>query len=246
VKKIITFFLAATLIESSVIAQQLYTQEASVLLKNEVVGGVFLHTQGFGFNYRKAKNITALRKWFWEIDGLSMYHPKETNTVNPYLPNAKSYVFGKLNSFDIIRAGYGRQNIIFGRENKGGIEIRYNYSAGLSMGFTIPIYLDLYVPTPNGDYQETIQKYDPVNDPPENILGKASFTYGLGEIQPHPGLYGKFGFSFEDTNENHNIYVLETGVAVDAYPKQIPIMAFTQNNSVFLTLYVNFMFGKKW
>jgi hypothetical protein len=245
VRKFITASLAVILIVSSAIAQQLYTQEPSVLLKNEAVGGVFLHTQGFGFNYRKAKNITALRKWYWEIDALAMYNPKETNTTNQYFQNAKSYVFGKLNSFDVIRVGYGRQNIIYGRENKGGIEIRCNYSAGLSMGFTIPIYLDILASDSLG-VQEVIQKYDPSKDTPDNILGKASFTYGLGEIQPHPGLYGKFGFSFEDMNENHNIYVLEAGIAVDAYPKQIPVMAFTPNNSIFLTLYVNFMFGKKW
>ena len=231
---------------SDAIAQQLYTQESTVLLKNEGEGGFFLHSQGFGFNFRKGKNITALRKWFWEIDALSMYSPRETSTINPYFQNAKSYIFGKMNSFDIIRFGYGRQNILYGRENKGGIEIRLNYSAGLSMGFTIPIYLDILESDPYGNYQEVIKKYDPSTDPQENILGKASFTYGLGEIQPHPGLYGKFGFSFEDINENHNIYVLETGLAIDAYPKEIPIMALTQNNNVFITLYVNFMFGKKW
>ena len=233
----------------SLFAQIPYKEEPPILIKNEGMGGIFLHSEGFGFNYKKAKNITATRKFLWEIEGENMNHPKEVSTTNQNLLNAKSYVYGKMNNFYILHAGLGTQHILYGIENKGNIEVRLSYTGGLSLGFTKPAYLDVitdYNPI-TGTVGEAYIKFDPNNPPdPNNIVGKASFTYGFNEIQAHPGLYGKLGLSFMKASEGNNLYILETGINVDAYPTKIPIMALTDNNQLFFTFYLNFMIGKKW
>ncbi|MEI6815000.1 MAG: hypothetical protein WCL14_00210 [Bacteroidota bacterium] len=246
-KKAIILGILLVFMAGSFSAQILYKEDPPVLIKYEGMGGIFLHTEGFGFNYRKAKNITFNRRWIWEIDGETMTHPKEVSTTNQYIENAKSYVYGKLNNLYILHAGYGRQHILYGIENKGNVEIRLTYIGGLSLGIAKPVYLDVLTDASQGTTGEATEKFDPLNPQhPENIIGKASFTYGFDELKLHPGLYGRCGLSFMDKTENNTVYVLETGFTFDAYMSKIPIMALTDNNQFYLTFYLNFMIGKKW
>jgi hypothetical protein len=75
------------------------------------------------------------------------------------------------------------------------------------------------------------------------IVGRASFFKGINEISFVPGLYGKFGFMFEFGKFNETIHALDAGIMIDAFLKEIPIMA-AYNSQVFLTLFVSYRFGK--
>ena len=80
-----------------------FVEEKPVLMKNEATYGVNTHTSGtIGFQFRRSFNITGYKKRIYEGDFIGMRHPKEIRTVNPYFDNAKSYVFGKLNSFNVL------------------------------------------------------------------------------------------------------------------------------------------------
>ena len=120
-----------------------FQEEIPVLLKNEYTVGINFHSNGWGLLFRRAKNKTVSKKHFWEGEFVSMKHPKEIRSINPYVENAKSYIYGKLNTFLILRGGYGRQHILFDKADKGGVAIRLNYSGGISLGFTKPIYLNI-------------------------------------------------------------------------------------------------------
>ncbi len=221
-----------------------YQEEVPVLLKHEYTAGLTIHSDGWGALFRRARNKTFNKKRFWEIEFLYMKHPKEIRLVNPYVENAKSFIYGKLNAFMILRGGYGRQRVLYEKVDRGGVAIRFNYGGGLSLGITKPIYLSIIQGTYPDNYLE-IKKSSP-DYQVEDIYGRASFTYGLSEMKVYPGLYAKAGLSFEYSRSHEDIKALEVGVALDGYLKNIPIMAFNVNRPYFFVFYLHVMLGKRW
>ena len=58
-----------------------------------------------------------------------------------------------------------------------------------------------------------------------------------------PGLYAKGGFNFEYSKEDKVIHAIEVGAQVNAFFKEIPIMAINTNKAVFFSLFVSYRFG---
>lgn len=251
--KLTKFYIATTLILVSIkslcfsqVNPNEYVEEKPVLMKNEVTIAFFAHSSGIGGEVRRSFNITGYKKRFYEIDFLGMKHPKEYKTINQNFDHAKSYVYGKLNTFSILRLGAGLQRTLYSKAEKNGVEIRMIYSGGLSLGILKPVYLDILESLGNNEYDIVVKKYDPNVQNQEDIYGRAPFTDGLGEIKFRPGLYGKLGYCFEYAPIFENVKALEVGVAFDAFPKEIPIMAFAKNKQLFLTFYITIMYGRKW
>jgi len=224
-------------------------EDREILLKHEFTGGLLLHSNGWGINLRSGKHKTAKLKRMLELDIVSMKHPKEFKSVNPYFENSKGFVYGKMNTLTIGRIGYGGQWVLVQRQDRrgGGVEIRAHVYGGISLGFTKPVYLDILVPT-NVPFEFSLstEKYDPDKHYIDNIFGKAPFTKGLDELKVYPGLYFKAGMSFEYASRQDNIKAIEAGIVVDAYYKKIPIMAFADNYPYFVSLYIGINFGTKW
>lgn len=223
--------------------------DKEILLKHEMTGGIQIHSNGIGINVRRGKHKTAKLKRMLELDIVTMKHPKEFKSVNPYFENSKGFIYGKMNTFTIVRIGYGGQWVVVHRQDRrgGGVEIRYHLYGGVSVGFAKPVYLEILVPTTVPfEYNLSTEKYDPNNHYIDNIYGKAPFTKGLDEIKVYPGLYIKTGFSFEYASRQDNIKALEAGVVIDGYYKNVPIMAFAVNHPYFISLYLSLNIGSKW
>lgn len=225
-----------------------YVEEKPVLMKNEATFGVNFHTSGtIGLQFRRSFNLTGYKKWIFESDIVGLKHPKEIKTVNRYFDNAKSYVYGKLNTFNSLRVGTGIQQVLYSKAEKNGIEIRLVYSGGLSLGILKPVYLNIL--KDNGKFGEkgiSVEKYNPEEHYIDNIYGRAPFTEGLDELGFRPGLYGRLGFNFEYAPIFEDVKSIEVGATVDAFPKDIPIMAFIDNKQLFLSFYITIMYGRKW
>ena len=103
--------------------------DTQVLLKQEFTGGAMLHTRGWGLLLRRAKNKTFLRKRLFEVEAVSMEHPKEIRTINQNVENGNGYVYGELAQVAVTRFGYGRHNVLYAKFDKG-VEIRYLYVGG--------------------------------------------------------------------------------------------------------------------
>lgn len=205
-----------------------------------------IHTSGFGLGYRSGKHITGYKKRMFEIELTGMKHPKEIRTVNPYFENSKSYIYGKENSFLLVRAGIGKQKIINSKPYWGGVELRYFYYGGLSLGLLKPVYLYILHETSTPyQYNLSIEKYDPDKHFAENIFGRASYFQGFNKLKPMPGLYFKTGVNFEYGAYDESIKAIEAGVALDVYSKSVPIMAFVKNRNYFVSLYLSFHFGSR-
>ena len=225
---------------------ELYDEEKTVLLKNEFMGGINLHSSGFGIDLRRGYHITGYKKRVFELEIVGMKHPKEIRTVNPRFDNAKSYIYGKSNSLTVMRGLYGIQNVLYSKAERTGIQVRYTYSGGLALGFAKPIYLEILPNTFPLEPRSTIEKYDPNIHFTDNIFGRASFLKGIDEIKIYPGLSAKTGVSFEYSHDHERLKVLEVGVALDAFATPVPIMALIDNKQFYVTFYINVLFGRRW
>lgn len=218
--------------------------DTEVLRKQEFTGGFVLHSQGFGAILRRSKNKTFMRKRVIELEAVSMEHPKELRSVNPYYENTSSYNYGELNQVVVTRLGYGRHNVIYAKFDKG-VEIRYLYIGGLSVAWAKPIYLEIGYPAIPYEYIAT-ERYDPERHFVDNIYGRASELTGIDKMRLYPGLYGRFGFSFDYAKQQKNISTIETGVIIDYYIQDVPMMAKIKNDPYYLTFYVSLQFGTRW
>jgi hypothetical protein len=216
-----------------------------VLLKKEYTAGVTLHVLGMGLNFRKGINKTFFNSRIFEIEVVSMKHPKQIRVVNPYYYNAKSYVYGKLNHVYILRAGYGFKKLLNRKPYWGGIELRVLYMGGISVAIAKPVYLYFWDETYTYIKEE---KYNPDNyyHSSEYIYGRAPFTDGLGELKVYPGLFAKAGLNFEFGALNSKIRALEAGGVLEYFPIAIPIMAFNPAQNFLVTFYLNFSLGKRY
>jgi len=220
-----------------------------IQLRNESFFGANINSHGWGFSYRKGKHVTGTMKRMMDFDYVSYRHPKEIKLQNQSASNnSKSYYFGKLNNSAFLRGGYGVQKVIFDEELPGALEIRLNYYGGASLGLLKPVYLEIYkqsLAVPDR-YELVTEKYNPETHFVENIYGKAPFLKGINELKVNPGVYGKFGVSFEYGADQEVIRTIETGVILDFHPKAMQVMAFNTNNPLTFSFYVSVNWGKRW
>ncbi|MEO0311509.1 MAG: hypothetical protein RIQ89_1166 [Bacteroidota bacterium] len=226
--------------------------DATIRFKNEMVGGVNLHSGGWGLTFRRGWHMTGYKKHLMVFDLVNMRHPKQFKQANPFYDGSKPFFFGKLNYVFILRGGYGRQGIIYSKAERSGVEVRYHYGIGPSLGIAKPVYLDVIVDEAfNNDTLEFIQtrQYDPL-DPdqasPESIYAPGPFLKGLGVSKFYPGAWGRLSLSFEYAAWQRKIAAIETGLIVDYFPKTIPIMAFNKNQPAYINFYISFIWGSKY
>jgi hypothetical protein len=224
--------------------------DVPLLYRNEQEFGGVAHSSGWGFNYRRCKHVTGYKKRILEFELVGMKSPKEIKTSPPSDIGIKPYFYGKQFTVTFLRVGWGMNKVITGKSERKGVEIRLVTIAGPVMAFAKPVYLNVWYPDTTNSNSGTIitQKYDPTN--PEqtqnNIAGRASYFTGFGQMQFFPGAFCKLALSFEHGKNDTDIQLLETGIVVDGFYKTIPIMANARNNQVYINVYLNIMFGKKW
>ncbi len=220
-------------------------QDPNVLYRNEMSFGIFVHSRGFGLNFMRAKHVTGTRKQLFEIEALNLKHPKEIKVSNS-ADNSKRFIYGKLNNILLFRVGVGYQTTIFKRSDRKSVEIRTSYYLGGNLTFAKPNYILVYREGNTGNkFQESV-RYNPAIHTIDSISGKGPLVDGLVEMKIYPGLYAKINLSFEYAPFSNKVKAIETGVIFDYYPKALPIMAQNPAENFIVTLYVGFVFGKKW
>ena len=220
--------------------------ETGILYSKVSHSGFMLHSSGLGINYRKGKHLTGYSYLLKDFALLTMRHPKEVKTINPYSDNNGGFIYGKLNSLIIARTGIGKQKTINARGDRGGVEFSYGFYGGASWGIAKPVYLTIYNFDDFKGVTESVERYNPDIHFPDNISGRASFFKGISKSRIYPGLYGSFLFNFEFGREQERLRMVETGISVDAFAKPIPIMAFNKNSNFFLTFFIRILVGKQW
>ncbi len=224
----------------------------TIIYNQQILGGIHLHTNGYGLHFTLGKYRNASKILLYSVDFLYMKHDKEVRSYNPAYQDSKSYVYGKMNSMFALRAGIGRKHISTVKLRKSGVQVSYLYSIGPVLGFAKPVYLEISNIDEASSSLST-ERYDPELHFFDDIYGRAPFVYGLTEISLYPGGFAKFAFNFEYSNTKNRLKGLETGVVLDAYLKRVPIMAESigglegvKNKQIFFNFYINLFLGKKY
>ena len=248
-------FLVSLLLLSNLISAQVDSLSArvnsadksTVVYNNLLYGHIIIHGNGWGFGMDYARNITAFKARLFEVELVGMKHPKEVKSYNPSsnFQNGKSYVYGKLNTFTIIRPMIGIHKILNDKIRKSGVMIGYNWEVGPAIGLTKPVYLEVGEPQTSG-FHSTIERYDPSVHNSSNILGRASWFKGLDKMQLRPGLSAKFSLFFEFSSEKDGYKAIEVGSSLDAFTEKIPIMLTDYNKQFFLNFFIALELGKKY
>lgn len=217
-------------------------EQQKVFFRNERSLGILINTDGYGASYRVANRIDFLNKRIIEIDAGVLKNAKEYRQPS-YYQQGGSFIFGKLNFPFYIRAGIGRQREIYKKADLGGIAVRYFYSAGPLLALYKPVYYKVIYSAPNSGYIIKEEKFNTSMSLPQDIYSRAPFFKGFSEMKIMPGLYAKGGFNFEYSKEDKVIHAIELGGMVNAFPKEIPIMAGSNNKSLFFSLFISYRFG---
>ena len=242
---LIILLISATSFSMSAQAPSSTNGNGTVIYKKHITGGLVIHSEGWGGIFKIGQHVTTKKYREWTFSAVNMRHPKEFKTFNPYYEDSKGYVFGKENSFFVLRPTWGIRRILFDKTRIRGVEVGYAIAIGPSIGIAKPVYLEIGHPTIPYEYI-TVERYDADEHFTDNIFGKAPGTRGLDEMKFHIGVHSRFGLNFEYSGEKDGIKALEAGVAVDAYPNKIPIMAIVDNKQIFLSFYLNLTLGKKY
>jgi hypothetical protein len=241
-KKLLIIAVTFNLLASSLFSQGDLNEQQKVFFRNEKSFGIQLNTDGLGFSYRTARRTDYLNKNLIEYEIGTLKHPKEYRLNNPYTQGS-SFVFGKLNYPLYLRASIGRQRELYKKADLGGVAIRYFFTGGPSLVVYKPIYYKVIYPVSLTEYLIREEKFNSSIAIPQEIWGRASFTKGINETRVMPGIYAKGGFNFEYSKEDKVIHAVEIGASLSAYLKEIPIMASSDNQSIFFSLFVSYRFG---
>jgi hypothetical protein len=234
----------ALLSTGSLMAQGEIDEQKRVMLRDERTFGIFLNSNGYGANYRYGYWRNAKNQFIIDADFGYVKHPKEVKTSISYDYSTHRYVYGKQNLFWELKGAAGWQKELYRKHDKTGISVRLFYSGGITLGFTKPIYYEVYTFSSIGEAtNKEFMKFD-ASIHQTQIGGRGPFYMGFNELKVLPGLYGKTGFSFEYSQKDAIVHALEVGISLTVYPKEIVIMATEQNNFLFFNLNVGYRFGK--
>ncbi|MBN31694.1 MAG: hypothetical protein CL845_06845 [Crocinitomicaceae bacterium] len=221
--------------------------KVNIPLTDEYQVGALFHTQGIGITLRRGYYLNAFVIRNVGLDLTYFKHPKEIQTTNPVYENGRPYVFGKLNTLQILRLWFGKQNLHAEKLRRDAVRFSTFWKGGVALGVLKPIYLEIGYPDIPYDYTAT-ERYDPDAHFSDNIYGRADWSNGLDELTLVPGLHATYGLDFEYGDERFMPKSLTTGVSIDAFLVEPEVFAakFEQNNRLFVTLFATFEVGRNW
>jgi len=239
-------------------------EEKGVLYFNEWSIGARLLSNGWEVFGERSKIKSIHKTRIIQFGFSEIKHWKERKQQAEYtflgsnLESPKNFYYGKQNQFYTLRAGYGFRKNIADKAEKNGVRVSLSYLGGITLGLLKPYYLDLAYPVEDNDpnvltFLIVSQRYSEKNHDKfldwYSIAGASGFKYGFVEIEPVPGIYGKFGLNFDWAGKEEYVKALEAGLMLDLYYKRIPLMVEEEHNYnrfYFLQAYVSFQFGKRW
>ena len=245
--------------------QNFYDDKKGTVYNREFTVDFKLHTNGFAFGVNIAELKTFYSTRFFNIELGEIKHPKEfRQNLELQSPTSgrisRSFIYGKQNSFWVLRGGVGEKRYFSEKAKRKGLAIGVSYEGGASLGMLKPYYLEIIRFTEPGsnDYRIRPEKYSIENEDKFlditnlSIYGSAGFSKGLGEISLRPGLHAKTAVHFDWGAFDEFVKAIEAGIMVDYFFSDVPIMVEsaniqnTENKAIFINLFINLQLGKRW
>lgn len=258
-KKILPFILLFTpfLVQAQVVIdpQGVSKELKGIIYKNEYSVELKLHTMGMAIGYNKGKLSTYYKTNYFHFDlgYLKTHKEKRGNLISTSLNIYNSYTYGKANYFFPVRGGKGTRIYLSEKDSKKGLAIGYSVEGGLTLGILKPYYLWIKSTDSENQAVLVLRKYDETNRDEflnENLIyDKAPFFTGIGESKLIPGMHLNASVHYGIKAYEKTVYAFETGLMIDAFIKKVPLMVETdkyKNSSIFINVFVNVHFGKRW
>ncbi len=248
----IVLFLAMLFCSIGVIAQfdteVSDTSETQILYNRTSSFGVLINNLGLGVQYRTGKRLSIFTTRMLEFDFMYYYPFKQIKLLKPYA-NARRFVFGKTNEAFFLRGGMAWKKQLNRKPYWGGVEVRFVYGAGISLGIAKPYYIYVIYESFDGQYYEIrpeVYDIDPNKRDWLDEYGRAPFSQGFGEITVHPGVYFKLGINIEFGTVSTKIKTLEVGASLDILPTGMTVMASYEKQMLFPQFYIAISMGKRY
>ena len=191
-----------------------------------LIGGII-----FKVSKQRKENLFVM----YGLELMNVRHPKEQRYLSQ--SSGTSFTWGKESFLYSIRGIYGREALLFKKAPKQGVQISAIYGAGPTLGVIAPYYI-LY----GGEYvpfdHERHANFSAVQ-------GSGKLFQGLGDSRITFGLNAKAGVSFEFGTFKNNVAGIETGFAIEAFPKEIIIVPTQDNRAIFPSIYFSLYWGTR-
>lgn len=228
--------------------------EVGILYNSEQAMTFKLHPRGMALGMYKGDIKTYYKTTFYGIELGYIKHHKEVRQSNelaaliPQEDSPRPYIYGKKNSFYVLRGGYGVKRYYSEKARRKGLSVGVIYQGGLTIGMLKPNYLRLLKRQENNFPTIVSEKYSEENKElfldPFSIYGGTSFFKGLDEIKFIPGVHGMAGVHFAFGAFEEYVMALDAGLMVDLFPKQVQIMV-EDNKPYFINFFLNLHIGKR-
>ena len=108
--------------------QNLYTRERFL--------SFYLHSAGFALGYEQGRLNRKFRYEGWSVEFSTQLNPKAIRVS--WTGAGRRYVYGQMNSFCMLRGGYGGRYTFNEKPHWGGVALSLIYNGGLSLGLAFP------------------------------------------------------------------------------------------------------------
>lgn len=227
-----------------------------IIYRHERSIEIGMHTHGWQIGYNTGKLLTYDKTRYYHFALATMSDGRQ-NRQNKNIPlNGKassSFVFGKLNSFYVLRGGIGWKKYLSEKAKRKGIAVGYTYEFGPAIGIKRPYYLELVYPIEDfgsQDWDLRKERYSEENKDVfldyDRVFGGAGFGKGWSELSFVPGIQAKGGLLFSLGAYDKYVKLVEVGAVADLFVQKIDIMAETKSSSnkpYFINLYLTLQFG---
>lgn len=208
--------------------------------------GILAHTYGFGIDAQ----FHVLRPEWDFIFGASFSsykHPKELKIESAYADQGgKDYIFDKKNYGYVLAPTFGISKRIIPKNGFNKISLRSTFSAGPTLAFLKPYYLEVAIPFQGNQAYVEIDKYDASLYNYGNIVGEADYFLGMNELQLVPGIRAKLSAMLDFAAGSNYIRGIELSVYADYFTKELELLDLTPNKQVFVGGSVELLIGNAW
>ena len=225
-----------------------YGEDGVDVLYSHTSGVNFIvHSQGAGIGACYGMFLNSKVSRSINADFVFFKHEKEEKSSNPVYHDGLPYVFGKINSFLVLRINIENRKALTPKLRKGAVRVERVFRYGGSLGFEKPVYLEIGYPEIPYDYLAT-ERYNPEEHFYNDIYGRSPWVNGLDEMKVVPGANLNYGLSFEYGNIRGGTRYVELGTALELFVRPVEIMAvqFVDSKLAFLSFYVKIGLGANW
>lgn len=193
---------------------------------------------GLSFKYAKRRKANRFDAFCLEI--VNVKHPNEIKVSHDSSIN--QFVFEKQNYLFVIRPQYGREIVLFRKDNSEGVQMNIMFAGGPSFGIEKPYYL--YYGNSASDY--IARPYDLIQTKfLTKTYGSAGFFEGFSNSKVVLGLNAKVSCLFEFGAFKNNLTGAELGFLAEAFARKIIILPKENNRSVYFSAFLNVYFGAR-